>query len=341
MKTFRLFVAIVAAFNFMPVANQLSAQVVITEVASATLFGADWFELTNTGDAAVNIEGWYWDDNGPTGMDGSEFTGVSISPGESIIVIRDSEMIDGIATAFRAEWGLSASVQVITEDNIVATSPDLFSGLSSGGDEITLWDGDPNPTGGTGVNQIDMVVFPAAPDELFEPDNFGRTFDFSSGTGVLSVAGENGAVTAMGGDVGSPGFTSLVPTPTPDLTGDFEPDGDVDADDIDFYSGNIGAAADGVLAQLDFDNDDVVTLNDHQFHIENYVQTSNGAGTFVGDIDLDGSVTVLGDAFPLVGNLGLISGASYADGDLNADGAVNVLGDAFVLVGNLGRSNSE
>ena len=341
MKTFNLFVtAFVAALSFTLFAGSVSAQVLITEVSSDNRF-QDWFELTNTGDVAVNLDGYYWDDNGPTGADGAQFGDISIAPGESIVVIRDSEEIDLVATEFRDLYGLDSSVQVITEDDV--TGPDLFSGLSSNGDEISLWDGDPNPSAGVDVELIDMVVLPAAPDEIEDPDNFGRSFDFSTGDPVLSVVGEDGVIVASNGDVGSPGFAAVDFTaPDPGLTGDFEPDGDVDADDIDFYSGNIGEEATGDLAQLDFVIDGLVTSADHQFHIENFVQTSNGqVGTIVGDINLDGAVDVLGDAFVLVGGLGLTSGASYADGDLNADGAVDVLGDAFVLVGNLGLSNEE
>ena len=85
-----------------------------------------------------------------------------------------------------------------------------------------------------------------------------------------------------------------------------------------------------------------MTLADHQFHIENFVQTSNGqVGTIVGDLNLNGSVDVLGDAFCLVAGLGLEIGAGYADGDLTADGAVDILEDAFVLIANLGLSNEE
>jgi hypothetical protein len=341
MKCNALLAAFATLFGFTILANPASAQLLITEVSSDNILGADWFELTNTGDTTVSINNWYWDDNGPTGADGSLFLDLSIAAGESVIVIRDSESLDMIATTFRGIYGLDASVRIFTEDDIapIPASGDLFSGLSSNGDEISLWDGDPNPSAGTAVNLIDFVEFPAAPNPEFEPADFGKSFDFSSGTAVLSTVGVDGAVLATNGDVASPGFTPLVPPAS--LPGDFEPDGDVDADDIDFYSGNIGAMADGDLAQLDFDNDGVVTLDDHQFHIENFVQTPNGAGTFVGDINLDGSVNVLGDAFSLVGNLGLSSGAGYADGDLNADGAVNVLGDAFGLVGNLGRSNGE
>lgn len=126
---------------------------------------------------------------------------------------------------------------------------------------------------------------------------------------------------------------------SPPLTGDFDLDGDVDADDIDFYGGNIGQPAQGSLAAIDLDGDGTITLDDHSLHVTQLVQTSNGGtGTFLGDINLDGVVDVLGDAFVLIGNLGS-SSAGWAQGDLNADQLVDVLGDAFILIGNLGSGS--
>jgi hypothetical protein len=128
-------------------------------------------------------------------------------------------------------------------------------------------------------------------------------------------------------------------TSLPELTGDFDGDNDVDADDIDFYRGMIGSDATGELAQADFDGDGQITSEDLRIHVETHVQTSNGqSGTFLGDLDLNGTVDVLGDAFTLVGSLGNTV-VSYSQGDINLDGAVSVLGDAFVLIGNLGRTN--
>ena len=122
--------------------------------------------------------------------------------------------------------------------------------------------------------------------------------------------------------------------------GDFDDDGDVDLVDLDQYNGNIGMDAIGPLEALDFDGDGLVGPNDFVFHYSNLVETSNGeAGTFAGDLNLDGTVNVLGDAFGLVSNLGN-SSTSWAEGDFNGDGMVNVLGDAFSLVGNLGRTNA-
>ncbi len=138
---------------------------------------------------------------------------------------------------------------------------------------------------------------------------------------------------------GPSGTTVTVTLVAPTVLGDFDADGDVDADDIDFYSGNIGLDASGSLGQLDLDGDGLVSLADHDTHIMTLVETSNGqTGAFIGDINLDGAVDVLDDAFSLVSSLGSQSGG-YANGDLNADQLVNVLGDAFRLVSNLGRTN--
>ena len=144
---------------------------------------------------------------------------------------------------------------------------------------------------------------------------------------------------ALGGDFFPSGSTVTLSLGTPSIAGDFDGDGDVDADDIDFYAGNLGLPAAGDLAQLDLDGDDLVTLADHDLHIMTLVQTSNGqTGAIIGDMNLDGSVDVLNDAFVLVGGLGSPSGG-YANGDLNADQLINVLGDAFRLVSNLGQTN--
>ena len=129
-----------------------------------------------------------------------------------------------------------------------------------------------------------------------------------------------------------------VVSPSPALAGDFDMDGDVDADDIDFYSGNLDLAATGDFAQLDLDGDQFVTLADHDLHVTTLVQIDNvQTGTLIGDINLDGSVDVLNDAFALVGSLGTSSGG-YANGDLDANSIIDVLGDAFTLISNLGQS---
>ena len=132
------------------------------------------------------------------------------------------------------------------------------------------------------------------------------------------------------------GFLQLAGAPLP---GDFDFDGDVDADDIDFFNLILDQPA-SFNPRLDLDNDGVITLDDHDFHVNGFAETPDAIGTLLGDINLDGSVDVLGDAFTLIGNLGESGQFGYADGDLNADGQVNVLGDAFRLIGNIGQSTA-
>ena len=124
------------------------------------------------------------------------------------------------------------------------------------------------------------------------------------------------------------------------IVGDFDIDGDVDIDDIDFYAGKIGSTASGELTLLDLDGDGQITQNDRRIHIETYAFTSNGqTGTFIGDLNLDGNVDVINDAFTLISNLGS-SVDSYSDGDTDLDGTVSVIEDAFSLISNLGNSNN-
>ena len=207
--------ALACVFGIVLSPRVASADVTITEVSSSNNFGEDWFEITNLTDSVVDLTGFYWDDDGPMGADGAEFGSVMLQPGESLIVLEGPA--EG-ADLFRELFGLDSSVQILTEDDV--TGPDTFSGLSSGGDEITIFDTDPNVPDAE-FNVIDFVEFPAA--------TLGVSFDFSSGSLVPSVAGVNGAIAASNGDVGSPG---AVPTSTPVLLGDVSLDGTVDFLDI-------------------------------------------------------------------------------------------------------------
>ena len=122
----------------------------------------------------------------------------------------------------------------------------------------------------------------------------------------------------------------------PTILGDFDTDGDVDVDDINFYTNNLGQPA-SFNPDMDLNNDQLINLADHDLHVSTLVQTNGLSGTVIGDINFDGTVNVLGDAFALIANLGF-SDVGYGQGDLNADGRVDVLGDAFRLISNLGMS---
>ncbi len=185
-----------------------------TQIAGpdVTALNSDWWELTNFGPSSVSLAGYSWED-GDRGNDSAIFGDVTIGAGESIVIFQEDDPED--KDAFRAAWGLSASVQVLLEPEF--TGPNTFSGLSSGGDNVFLFD--PNGT------IIDFVTFLNAPAPAGSPavvPSFTREGTESLLT--LSVEGEDGAVRGAlvtlqdaGGfqDIASPGFAAgAIPEPS-------------------------------------------------------------------------------------------------------------------------------
>ncbi len=167
---------------------------------SSSANSGDWWELTNTGATTLDLTGYYWDDNGPMGADGAQFPSISITPGQSIVIV-DEDAVD--LPAFVAAWG-GGFTAVSKED---FGGPDNFSGLGSGGDQIELWDSDPNAGP---ANLMASVSFGGATaGTSFEWDATGNSL-------ALSVNGENGAFLSTGGDIGSPG---AIPEPSTAILG--------------------------------------------------------------------------------------------------------------------------
>ena len=170
---------------------------VITEAMSSEAKGSlttsDWWELSNLGNFAVNLQGYRFDDDHDSFSDADTITNaVTIAPGESIVLVEDLT-----PDAFRAWWGTSnlpAQLQIITYPSI---------GFSSSGDAIYLW----NAAATALTDTVASVTFSTATRGV----SFG--FDPSANIfGGLSVAGKNGAfVAAANGDVGSPGTVLNVP----------------------------------------------------------------------------------------------------------------------------------
>jgi len=182
------------------------ADLVITEVMSSSQHpggpgNGDWFELHNKGGVAIDLTGYYWDDNGPNGNDGAIFPAISLGAGDTIVIVNEDA---ADLSTFVAAWG--GGFTAISKDDF--GGPDNFSGLSSNGDQIEIWDTDPNVGP---ANLVASVIFGAA-------DGTGSTFEwFRDGTADgFSVAGEFGAYVApgdgiggVGTDVGSPGLTAI------------------------------------------------------------------------------------------------------------------------------------
>ncbi|MFM9902538.1 MAG: SdiA-regulated domain-containing protein [Polaromonas sp.] len=87
----------------------VAPSLLITEVNSNAA-GGDFFEIFNYGTTAADLTGWKWDDDSASFTDAASvtFTAVSIPAGGRLVVVASTD-----AAAFRAAWGLSATVPVV------------------------------------------------------------------------------------------------------------------------------------------------------------------------------------------------------------------------------------
>ena len=85
----------------------------------------DWWELTNTGTAGVELGGFSWDDNRLLSGQ-AVFPAVTLAAGESAIILDEDNATN--AAAFRAAWNLSPDVKIFTHEDFRVTS---FRGLGS------------------------------------------------------------------------------------------------------------------------------------------------------------------------------------------------------------------
>jgi hypothetical protein len=115
-----------------------------------------------------------------------------------------------------------------------------------------------------------------------------------------------------------------------EVLGDFDNDGDVDADDIDLLMANLG----GDPGEFDLTDDGVVDQDDVDEWVFNIVPIGENVGTVYGDFNLDGEVNA-GDLALLATNYGLVGDWGWATGDGNGDGNVDA-GDLAMLATNYG-----
>ncbi len=196
-----------AAFTLTVPAAVAPGTIVISEVApwssANSPLAADWFEVTNTGSSTVDITGWKMDDNSHSIANAIALNGItSIAPGEAVIFIETANLSTA-AAAFRSLW-LGANPQRVTQ---IGSYSGTGVGLSSSGDEVTLFDGSGNMVAGVG--------FGASPTGTF------ATFDNHTGVNgttlpltvisTLSAFGVNGAFVAAGdaNEAGSPGIGNV------------------------------------------------------------------------------------------------------------------------------------
>jgi Lamin Tail Domain len=188
-------------------AMQASAALVISEVDAAgsanAAYGADWFELTNTGSTAVSIAGWKIDDSSDSFGNAVALTGVtSIGAGQSVVFLEDTGSTAATVNAnFISAWFGTHAPSGLTLGNYGGSGV----GLSQSGDAVNIFDSSGHPVTG--------VTFNAS-------SSTGGTFDNTAGLNnatltQFSIAGVNGAFNSLqGNEIGSPGIDAT-PVPVP------------------------------------------------------------------------------------------------------------------------------
>ena len=176
----------------------------------------DWFEVTNVGDAAVNISGYRVDDSSYAFATALALNGItSIAAGESVVFLEGST---ATVSTFKTNWGLGSQTQV----GFYAGSG---IGLSSGGDGVTLFDAAGNELSGAANSLYSAgrirISFGAATTSYSFRWSYTTTGEFSGNMETSSFGDIQGAFTSANGCTGSPGrivrsaalqFTSQPPT---------------------------------------------------------------------------------------------------------------------------------
>ena len=196
-----------------PAAGVVAVKLSVSEIMSgsnSTAYNADWFEIHNYGDSAVDLTGYSWDDESEI-PGTSTFPSVTIQAGQAIVVLDD---VAANKDDFLAEWKLYAgSVTIVANDELTGS----FPSLSQNGDAVFLYD----------ANGAEMA------SGVYTTATAGFAVEFDTTGAFLgdAVDGTNGAYTSLEGDVGSPGnltpntgvgeaavISSIFPNPT---TGSF------------------------------------------------------------------------------------------------------------------------
>jgi hypothetical protein len=175
----------------------------ITEVApwssgTTTPVGADWFEVTNVGGRAINIEGWRVDDSSESYAGSWPLLGVSsIAAGESVIFMETATPATTHAAFLNTWFGANppAGLQL-------GSYSGSSIGLSTGGDAVNLYDTD----------QVRVASLSFGQSPVSAPyGSFDNTAAVNVGAVTLkSVPGVNGAFIAANdpNEFGSPGIFS-------------------------------------------------------------------------------------------------------------------------------------
>ena len=173
--------------DIVPAAAVYVPKIVVSEImpgSNASSWNADWFEIYNYGDTAVDLAGMSWDDE--SGISGtSTFPSVTVAPGEAVVVWDD---VAANEDSLLVSWKLyPGSVQIISTDELTGS----FPSLSQNGDGVYLFD-----AAGIELTKSEYISGTAG---------YSIEFDTTGASLGDAVDGVNGAYTSLNGDVGSPG----------------------------------------------------------------------------------------------------------------------------------------
>lgn len=184
----------------------------ITEIWSGNDQGenltGDWFELTNTGDAAWTAAAdgdLYFDDESAIALDAVKLQGITtIAPGESVIFVEAADVAN-----FVSVWGSAidlTGVQIGTHDG---------AGLSGGGDSVTVFVEGVETRGDGMLDDAVLLDNESYPDTGANP---GESFDVQAQQFSGDLADQSNVATTGPNDagesaVGSPGNVTLATPP--------------------------------------------------------------------------------------------------------------------------------
>lgn len=182
---------------------QANANIAITEVApwgsGNAPYEADWFELTNMGNTAIDIAGWKVDDSSNSFGAALALNGIAnIAAGQSVIFMESANGAD-IASFVSTWFGSNPSP-------LVGYYSGSGIGLSTSGDAVNIYNA-------AGVRQAN-VSFGAA-DATSPYQTFDNAAGINGAIAQLSSVGVNGAFVASNNafEIGSPGTIAAVPEP--------------------------------------------------------------------------------------------------------------------------------
>lgn len=169
---------------------------------------AEFWELTNTGAAPIDLTGWSFDDDSATPGTVSLSTFGVVAPGESIII---TEVTDA---EFRDEWNLPGSIRVLGGNTTNFGRGDVFHLYDASNalvDRLAYSD----QTFIGSIRTQNRSGVPTTLAALGADDVFLWNFaDSVAGGGpydLSGVAGVSGVLVSNLGDTGNPGY--FIPTP--------------------------------------------------------------------------------------------------------------------------------